>query len=103
MAWNELITQVMKNWKTRTGGGEVTQGSATAGSHGRTNGGRSAMKPGARSLVEDGPMVGQAPGRWIHERDVVFAYPYPFSPLPAQSQILSSSHPAIFLPESPTG
>lgn len=45
-------------------------------------------------------MVGQAPGRWIHERDVVFAYPYPFSPLPAQPQILSSSHPAIFLPVS---
>lgn len=45
MAWNELITQVMKNRNTQTGGGEVTQGLATAGSHGRTNGGRSAMKP----------------------------------------------------------
>lgn len=42
--------------------------------------------------MEDGPMVGHAPGSWIHERDVAFAYLYPFlTPFPAQSQILSSS------------
>lgn len=87
----------MKNWDTRTGGCEVTQGLATAGRHSRDKWWKERYE--AQGL---GPWWkidlwwANLEGAGYMDEMMPLLTPTPSSPLPYTSQPLSSSHPLIF-------